>query len=109
MSDTEIKQQIIKLINEYFSIDNWDFGETFYFTEMAAYIHTKLVGQLSQITIYPINAATTAATSLFEIPASSDEMFVPVLTTSNIVIVNSINSNNNSLSNIVVSGSRGYY
>jgi hypothetical protein len=94
MSDTEIKQQIIKLINEYFSIDNWDFGETFYFTEMAAYIHTKLVGQLSQITIYPINAATTASTSLFEIPASSDEMFVPILTTSNIVIVNSINSNN---------------
>jgi hypothetical protein len=99
MSDTEIKQQIIKLINEYFSIDNWDFGETFYFTEMAAYIHTKLVGQLSQITIYPTNATTTASTSLFEIPATSDEMFIPVMTTSNIVIVNSINSNSNALSN----------
>jgi hypothetical protein len=99
MSDTEIKQQIIKLINEYFSIDNWDFGETFYFTEMAAYIHTKLVGQLSQITIYPTNATTTASTSLFEIPAASDEMFIPVMTTSNIVIVNSINSNSNALSN----------
>ena len=99
MSDTEIKQQIIKLINEYFSIDNWDFGETFYFTEMAAYIHTKLIGQLSQITIYPTNATTTASTSLFEIPAASDEMFIPVMTTSNIVIVNSINSNSNALSN----------
>lgn len=99
MSDTEIKQQIIKLINDYFSIDNWDFGETFYFTEMAAYIHTKLVGQLSQITIYPTNSTTTTSTSLFEIPAASDEMFIPMLTTSNIVIVNSINSNTNALSN----------
>jgi hypothetical protein len=66
---------------------------------MAAYIHTKLVGQLSQITIYPTNATTTASTSLFEIPAASDEMFIPVMTTSNIVIVNSINSNSNALSN----------
>lgn len=99
MSDTEIKQQIIKLIDNYFSIDNWDFGETFYFTEMAAYIHTKLVGQLSQITIYPTNSTITMSTSLFEIPAASDEMFIPVLTTSNIVIVNSINSNTNALSN----------
>lgn len=99
MSDTEIKQQIIKLINNYFSIDNWDFGETFYFTEMAAYIHTKLVGQLSQIAIYPTNSTTTASTSLFEIPAESDEMFIPVLTASNIIVVNSINSNNNALSN----------
>ena len=97
MSDTEIKQQIIKLINEYFSIDNWDFGETFYFTEMAAYIHTKLVGQLSQITIYPTNSTTTTSTSLFEIPAESDEMFIPILTTSNILIVNSINSTNNAI------------
>jgi hypothetical protein len=94
VSDNDIKTSVIAAINSYFDVNNWDFGETFYFTEMAAYIHTKLVGQLSQITIYPINAATTASTSLFEIPASSDEMFVPVLTTSNIVIVNSINSNN---------------
>tara|TARA_R110000868_G_scaffold115478_3_gene308346 strand:- start:23183 stop:26713 length:3531 start_codon:yes stop_codon:yes gene_type:complete len=93
MSDTEIKQQIVRLITEYFSIDNWDFGETFHFTEMAAYIHTKLIGQLSQITIYPSNATQKSTTSLFEIPAESDEMFLPVLTTSNILIVSSINSN----------------
>ena len=45
MSDTEIKQNVIRLITNYFNINNWDFGEDFYFTEMAAYIHNNLIGQ----------------------------------------------------------------
>lgn len=97
MSDTEIKQKVVKLIDQYFSIDNWDFGETFYFTEMAAYIHTQMVGQISQITISPIND-NTATTSLFEIAADSDEMFMPVLNTASITVVNSITANPTTLS-----------
>ena len=38
ISDTEIKEKVISAINLYFSIDNWDFGDVFYFSELAAYL-----------------------------------------------------------------------
>lgn len=92
MSDTEIKQNVIRLIETYFSVDNWDFGEEFYFTEMAAYIHNNMIGQISSITIQPV-ANDMNTTELFEISSDSDELFLPVLTTSNIDIVNTAISN----------------
>jgi len=85
LSDVEIKQQVINLIQQYFSIDNWDFGETFYFTELAAYIHNQMVGQVAQITIQSVdNQASPNA--LFEIFSDSDELFLPVVTTSDITV-----------------------
>ena len=83
LSDVEIKQQVITLIQQYFSIENWDFGETFYFTELAAFIHNQMVGQVAQITIESVdNQASPNA--LFEIFSDSDELFLPVITTSDI-------------------------
>ena len=92
MSDTEIKSQVITLIQRYFSIDNWDFGEEFYFTEMAAFIHNSMIGQISQITISPVSDHMSNS-DLFEIDADSDEMFLPVLNSSNIVVSNTTISN----------------
>jgi hypothetical protein len=89
MSDTEIKQKVISLIESYFDIDNWDFGETFYFTEMAAYVHNNMIGQVAQITLEPINMSIPK-NSLFEIRIDSDEMFIPSLKSSDIVVNDNI-------------------
>jgi hypothetical protein len=96
MSDTEIKSQVIKLINQYFSIDNWDFGEDFYFTELAAYIHNNMIGQISQVTIQPVGNDLPNS-DLFEITADSDELFLPVLNSSNIVVTNTTFANPTSI------------
>jgi len=96
MSDTEIKQQVIRLINRYFNIDNWDFGDEFYFTEMAAYIHNNMIGQISQITIQPVSQ-DLETTDLFEIIADSDELFLPVLDSSNITVTSNIILNTTSI------------
>ncbi len=89
LSDVEIKQQVITLIQQYFSIENWDFGETFYFTELAAFIHNQMVGQVAQITIESVdNQASPNA--LFEIFSDSDELFLPVISTSDINVNNTI-------------------
>ena len=83
---------MVSLIESYFNINNWDFGEEFYFTEMAAYIHNNLVGQISSITIQPVSS-NYETTDLFEITGDSDELFLPVLTTSNIVVTQPQNVN----------------
>lgn len=89
MSDTEIKQEVIKLIERFFNIDNWDFGETFYFTELAAFIHNNMIGQVAQINVAPVDNQQ-GLQSLFEIRNDSDEMFVPVISTSNIIVNDNI-------------------
>ena len=42
ISDNEIKTRVISAINTYFNIENWDFGDTFYFTELSSYIHPNV-------------------------------------------------------------------
>lgn len=85
LSDTEIKQRVINLIDTYFNIDNWDFGEDFYFTEMAAFIHNNMIGEISQITIDSV-ATPDNSTALFQINSSSDELFLPVVQANNISV-----------------------
>lgn len=96
LSDTEIKQRVIALINDYFNINNWDFGEDFYFTEMAAYIHNNLVGEISQITIQPVGSETEVR-DLFEITSFGDELFLPVVKSNNIVVANSVVGNSTTI------------
>ena len=35
ISDNDIKASVITAINTYFNLNNWDFGETFYFSELS--------------------------------------------------------------------------
>ena len=42
IGDSEIKSKLITALNEYFAVENWEFGETFYFQNLSAYLHTAL-------------------------------------------------------------------
>jgi hypothetical protein len=44
-----------------------------------------MIGQLAQVTIEPVDVNATA-TALFEIRNDSDEMFMPILSTNNIIV-----------------------
>lgn len=88
LSDGEIKTQIINAINAYFDISLWDFGDTFYYTEMAAYIHQQLAGIIASIVIVPVNA-NGAFGDEFEIESGPDQILVSTATVANIQIINS--------------------
>jgi hypothetical protein len=59
VSDSEIKSQVITKVNEYFTLDNWDFGETFYFSELAAYLHNQLNSIISSVHLVPTSTDQT--------------------------------------------------
>jgi hypothetical protein len=75
VTDTEIKTRTIKAINEYFDINNWDFGETFYFTELSAFIHMELSPYIATVIIVPKGDEQTFG-SLFEIQSENNEIFI---------------------------------
>jgi hypothetical protein len=89
VSDNEIKSQVVAAINSYFDINNWDFGETFYFSELSAYLHTTLVPNVSSIVIVPSNTESQFGT-LYQINANPDEILVSAATVDNVQIISAI-------------------
>lgn len=93
MSDDEIRQNVIALTNEYFNVDNWDFGESFYYTDLCTYIHSQLGRHISTIVIVAQNPNSKFG-SLFEIPSRSDQIFLSTASVENVQIVNSLAKSN---------------
>lgn len=86
MSDGEIKSAVINAINTYFSIQYWNFGDTFYWSELASYIHIQLTGVISSIVIVPLSANSSFGNG-FEIPCNPDEVFISCAQVSNVIII----------------------
>jgi hypothetical protein len=80
---------IITAINEFFDVNNWDFGDRFYLGELITYITNSVAPDLSNLVIVPRQPSQTFG-SLFEIQSRNDEIFVSGATVDDIVIVSSI-------------------
>jgi len=101
-SDNEIKSRIISAINDFFDIDNWDFGDSFYFTELATYVHNQLVPDVANFVIVP-RSNTQSFGSLFQVVSRSDEILVSSATVDNVQIIDSITAANLQASGNIVS------
>jgi hypothetical protein len=91
ISDNELKSQIITAINNYFEAENWEFGETFYFTELSSYIHQRLGSAIGSIVIVPKNTSG-AFGDMFSVKAEPNELFASTATVADIEIVEKISS-----------------
>lgn len=93
ISDNEVKTQVIRAINVYFDIRNWDFGETFFYTELAAFIHQQLSKTISSVVIVPTNSSSQFG-NLFEIVAGPNQLFMSTATVNNVQIVSNLTDQN---------------
>jgi hypothetical protein len=93
ISDNEVKTKVISAIDTYFDIRNWDFGEKFFYTELAAFIHQQLSRIISSVVIVPNNANSQFG-NLFEIVASPDQLFISTATVNNVQIVANLTDQN---------------
>jgi hypothetical protein len=80
---------VIATINSYFDIANWDFGETFYFSELAAYLHMQLVPNISSIVIVPANESSVFG-SLMQVNANINEIITSCATVNDVKIITAI-------------------
>ena len=71
-----------------------------------------MIGQISQVSIQPVSS-DIENTDLFEITSDSDELFLPVVQSNNVVITNTSTSNattiteNTSVSTVSIASSSG--
>jgi len=101
VTDAVIKTRAIAAINEFFALDNWDFGDTFYFTELAAYIHNQLAPDLLTAVIVP-NQSGQSFGSLFQLDSAADEIFISGATVDDVSIITALGANQLAASGTVV-------
>ena len=90
-TDSEIKTAVSTKVNEYFTINNWDFGATFYFSELAAYLHKELGDYISSVIITPKYSGNKFE-DLLSISCALNEIFIAVTTSNDVKIITQLAS-----------------
>jgi len=85
-SDSEIRSAVLSSMNNYFNINNWSFGDTFYFSELSAYLHASLKDLISSVVLVP-NDPTMNFGDLYEIKSAPYEIFVNGATANDVVVI----------------------
>ena len=88
-TDNQIKGSVVTLITEFFDINEWDFGDTFNFTELSTYVQNALPKQISSLVISPKETVNKFG-SLFQITSEDNEILIPHITIDDISIVDSL-------------------
>ena len=99
-SDNELKTRILTAIGSFFSIENWEFGQTFYFSELSTYVMNIMTPDITNFVIVP--KQNNSFGSLYEIKCQSNEIFVSGATILDIEIIDSITTSEiKALGNVV--------
>lgn len=87
VSDNEIKQLVVRLIDEYFQ--TLSVGETFYFSKLDSYIHVHSNGMINSV--YPSSADNNDDYgTLLEIGCEDNELLLSTATVDNVQIISTI-------------------
>lgn len=89
VNDNNLKVRIISAINSFFSVDNWDFGDRFYLSELTTYILGQVSPDVSNLVIVP-RQTDQGFGSLFEIQSQPDEIFISGAKVDDVEIVSAI-------------------
>jgi hypothetical protein len=93
VSSANVSARILTAINQFFALENWNFGDTFYFTELSTYVMNQLAPDITSFVIVP-NQTGQYFGSLFEIQCPSNSIFLSCATSTNIQIVSGLTSTN---------------
>jgi hypothetical protein len=86
INDNDLKVRIVSSINEFFDVNNWDFGDTFYLGELITFILNSTAPDVSNLVVVP-RQLSQGFGDLFEIQSRPDEIFVSGATVDDIEIV----------------------
>ena len=89
ISDNDVKTRVLAAINQFFALDNFDFGDSFYFSELLTYVMNALTPNIVNFLIVPKEGDLTFG-SLFEIPCENDQIFINGASINDIEIISAV-------------------
>lgn len=92
-SVSAIKNLVVSNMNAYFNLANWNFGDTFFFSELAAYIHQQIGDVVSSVVIVPLTQGQSFG-DLYEIRSAPNQIFVNGATVNDVEVITALTSTN---------------
>ena len=89
ISDNDVKSQVLTSINTFFNLENWDFGDKFYFSELQTYVMNQVSPYIVNFIIVPTMTQLSFG-SLYEINSAKDEIFINGATIDDIEIISAV-------------------
>jgi hypothetical protein len=89
LTNERIKEEILNVINTFFDIDSWDFGDTFYATRLISLIHQRLPVDIASVVLVPVYS-TNSFGSLFTVETGFDEILQSAAELADIEVVEAL-------------------
>jgi len=102
-TDNYIKTQILAAINDFFALENWEFGQSFHFSELSTYIMNVLTPYITNFIIVPV--ANNGFGSLYEVACLSNELFISGATIGDIEVIDAITASQLKSSSTIITNS----
>ena len=93
ISDNDIKTRVLVAILEFFALENWEFGDNFYFSELSTYVMNKVAPYIVNFVIVP-KQSTLSFGGLYEIRSEKDQIFINGASIDDIEIISTITASN---------------
>ena len=90
LTDGQLRVKTLDIINTYFSIENWDFAQPFYATELCAVIHKTLAKDLASVVLVP-EFPNNWFGDLLYIRSAPDEVFMTAAELKDIIVIGDLN------------------
>jgi hypothetical protein len=92
-SNSEIRNLVVATMETYFSLAAWNFGDTFYFSELAAFIHQQIGDVVSSVVLVPLDPQKSFG-DLYEIRSAPNQIFVNGATVNDVEVITALTSTN---------------
>lgn len=89
LTGDQIRVQVLDIIKDYFRIENWQFSQSFYATELCAVIHKNLSTEISSVVLIP-EFPSNYFGDLYHLKSDANEIFMSCCELENIEIVSGI-------------------
>jgi hypothetical protein len=92
-SNSEIRNLVVVTMETYFDLAAWNFGDTFYFSELAAFIHQQIGDVVSSVVLVPLDPQKSFG-DLYEIRSAPNQIFVNGATVNDVEVITALTSTN---------------
>lgn len=90
LTDNQLKLRIVEIVRDFFDVDKWSFGETFYFTELSTKIQNTLASDVHLVVLVPQYPQHSFG-DLYQIAIREDEIIQVDVSVEDIEIIESAN------------------
>lgn len=89
LTDNQVRNKIASIIQDFFDPNFWNFGETFFVTELTTVIENQLASEIDSVVLVPL-FSTSQFGDLFEISPGENQLFLPAVTAADVQIVTAL-------------------